>query len=199
MSGELHKDLLGAIGIVLTFVMFVPYIRSIREGRTRPHVFSWIIWGLGTFVVFLAQLAGKGGVGAWPIGVSGIISAYIAVLAYRRRTDQSITPSDWLFFGAALAALPCWLLTSNPLWAVLILTGVDLAGFAPTFRAAYGRPRDERTGFYLLGALRNGVAILALEHYSLTTVLFPAAVGVACLIFVAMVLVRRRALHGGWR
>jgi hypothetical protein len=48
-------------------------------------------------------------------------------------------------------------------------------------------------------ALRNLIVILALEHYSLTTVLFPAAVGIACLIFVAMVFYRRRALarHAG--
>jgi len=188
------KELLSAAGIVLTFVIFVPYIRSIRQGRTKPHVFSWFIWASGTVVVFLAQLAGGGGLGAWPIGVSGLVTGYIALLAYRKRTDRSITTSDWVFFAAALAALPGWFLTSNPLWAVLILTGVDLAGFGPTFRSAYVRPYDERTGFYLLGAVRNLIAILALERYSLTTVLFPAAVGVACFIFVAMVTYRRRAL-----
>lgn len=35
---------------------------------------------------------------------------------------------------------------------------------------------------------------MALEHYSLTTVLFPAAVGVACAAFVAMVAYRRKQL-----
>lgn len=43
-----------------------------------------------------------------------------------------------------------------------------------------------------LGAVRNLLAIFALEHYSLTTVLFPAAVGVACALFVAMVAYRRK-------
>jgi hypothetical protein len=191
------KELLSAAGIALTFVIFVPYIRSIQQGRTKPHVFSWFIWASGTFVVFLAQLAGGGGLGAWPIGVSGLITAYIAILAYRKRTDRSITTSDWVFFVAALSALPAWFLTADPLWAVLVLTGVDLAGFGPTFRSAYVRPYDERPGFYLLGALRNLIAILALERYSLTTVLFPAAVALACLMFVAMVAFRRRTLTTG--
>jgi hypothetical protein len=188
------KELLSAAGIALTFAIFVPYIRSIQQGRTKPHVFSWFIWACGTFVVFLAQLAGGGGLGAWPIGVSGLVTAYIAILAYRKRTDRSITTSDWVFLVAALTALPSWYLTADPLWAVLVLTGVDLAGFGPTFRSAYVRPYDERPGFYLLGALRNLISILALEHYSLTTVLFPAAVGLACLMFVATVAYRRRAV-----
>ena len=154
---------------------------------------KWLWLGalLGTFVVFLAQLAGSAGVGAWPIGVSGLITAYIAVLAYRRKTDTTITRSDWAFLAVALAALPCWFVTSDPLWAVVILTGVDLAGFGPTFRSAYARPYDERMGFYLLGTVRNAFAIAALKQYSLTTVLFPAAVGIACLLFVAMVAYRR--------
>jgi hypothetical protein len=185
------KDLLAAAAIVLTFAMFLPYIRSIHQGRTKPHAFSWIIWALGTVVVFLAQLADDAGVGAWPIGVSGLVTAYIAVLAYRRQCDRSVTRTDWVFLVVALAALPCWLLTSNPLSAVVLLTGMDLAGFGPTFRAAYHRPHDERIGFYALGAVRNALAIAALEHYSLTTVLFPAAVGIACLMFVAMVAYRR--------
>jgi hypothetical protein len=185
------KEALSAAAILLTFAIFVPYIRSIRRGVTKPHVFSWVIWALGTFVVSLAQLAGSGGVGAWPIAVSGLITAYIAVLAYRRHADTAITRSDWAFFVVALAALPCWYLTADPLWAVIILTGVDLAGFGPTFRAAYSRPYDERPGFYALAAVRNLLAVLALEHYSVTTVLFPAAVGIACLAFVAMVAYRR--------
>ena len=74
----MYKELLAAAAIVLTFAMFVPYILSIHAGRTKPHAFSWIIWALATFVVFLAQLADRGGPGAWPIGVSGLITAYIA-------------------------------------------------------------------------------------------------------------------------
>jgi len=187
----MYKDFLAAAAIVLTFVMFVPYIRSIHQGRTKPHAFSWIIWSIGTVVVFFAQLAGRGGLGAWPIGVSGVITTYIAALAYRTRSDRSITKSDWVFLTLALAALPCWFLTSNPLSAVVLLTVLDLAGFGPTFRHAYSHPHDERIGFYSLGVVRNGLAIAALEQYSLTTVLFPAAVGIACAAFVAMVAYRR--------
>ena len=169
----MYKEFLSAAAIVLTFVMFVPYILSIESGRTKPHVFSWVVWALSTFVVFLAQLAGHGGYGAWPIGVSGLITGYIAVLAYRKHSDRAVTRADWAFLVIALAALPCWLLTSNPLWAVVILTGVDLAGFGPTFRSAYLRPYDERIGFYSLGVLRNVLAISALEqlldHYRLVS------------------------------
>ncbi len=189
----MYKQLLSAAAIALTFALFLPYIRSIQRGETKPHVFSWVIWGLGTLIVFFAQHAGQGGAGAWVIGVSGLITSYIALLAYLKRGDTVITRTDWAFLGAALCALPCWFFTSDPLWAVVTLTLVDIIGFGPTIRKAYAHPHEECVGFFALSFVRNFLVILALEHYSLTTVLFPAAVGVACLL-VAFLLACRRHL-----
>ena len=72
------KEILSAVAIMLTFIGFLPYIVGIYKGSIKPHVFSWVIWGTTTFVVFLAQLEAHGGIGAWPIGVSGIITIMIA-------------------------------------------------------------------------------------------------------------------------
>ena len=188
------KEILSGLAIALTLVAFFPYVRSILAGRTKPHVFSWVIWGTTTFIVFLAQLADGAGIGAWPIGVSGIITIGVAGLAFAKRADINISRSDWAFFIAALSSLPLWYLTCDPLWAVVILTTVDVLGFGPTIRKAYGRPFEEQVTFFALMATRNAVSVGALEHYSLTTVLFPAVMATVAASFVAMVLARRRVV-----
>jgi hypothetical protein len=188
----MYKEILSAVAIALTFIAFLPYIRSIRQDKIKPHVFSWVIWGSTTFVVFLAQLAGNGGAGAWPIGVSGIVTLYIAFLAYIKKADNAITRTDWVFLLMAMTSLPCWYLTADPLWAVVILTMVDVIGFGPTFRKAYSRPFEEQSTLFAIMAVRNLIVILALEHYSITTVLFPAAIGVVSLVLTLMVAYRRR-------
>jgi hypothetical protein len=194
----IDKQLVSGIAIALTFIAFLPYIWTILRGDTRPHVFSWVIWGSVTFVVFLAQLADRGGVGAWPIGVSGLITIYVAVLAYLKKSDNSITGKDWWFLIIAMMALPAWYLTSDPLWAVVILTVVDLAGFGPTFRKAFNLPHEENLTFFVIITLRNILVIIALEHYSVATILFPAATAVACVVFILMVMLRRKpATHSG--
>ncbi|WP_420555092.1 hypothetical protein [Neptuniibacter marinus] len=174
---------------------FVPYIRSIFAEATKPHIFSWIIWGTTTSIVFFAQLEAEGGIGAWPIGVSGFVAAFIALLAFIKRSDASITKMDWVFFLSALASLPFWYFTSNPLWAVVVLTIVDLLGFGPTIRKAYDFPHQENMAFFLLFMARNIFALLALESYSLATLLFPLSVGIACLFLLVMVGYRRRIVH----
>ncbi len=186
-----YKELLSATAIVLTCVAFFPYIRSIIKCTIQPHVFSWVIWGTTTFVVFLAQLEGNGGAGAWPIGVSGSITIFIAILAYIKRTDISITHKDWLFFVSAMSAVLFWYLTADPVWAVIILTTVDILGFGPTVRKAYLFPHSESLVFSALFTARNIIVLMALENYSLTTVLFPAAMMAACILLIAMVTYRR--------
>lgn len=192
------KAIWSALAIALTFIGFVPYIRSIHQGATQPHVFSWIIWSVTTLIVFLAQLEGGGGLGAWPTGVSALITIYVTFIAYLKRADSSVHELDWLFFAGALASLPLWYFTADPLWAVVVLTAVDVLGFGPTLRKAYAQPRSEHLGFYVIFAVRSVFSIVALANYSVTTVLFPAAIGAACLLLVGVV-AWRRAVPGTTR
>jgi hypothetical protein len=190
----IDKAILSAIAILLTFIAFVPYIVSIYKGITKPHVFSWIIWGTTTFIVFLAQLSDHAGIGAWPIGVSGVITILIACLAYFKRSDITITQKDWGFFIIALSALPFWYFTTNALWAVVILTLVDVLGFGPTIRKVYHSPYSESMLFFSLFLVRNILVILALEHYSVITVLFPAVIAIACLLLLILIFVRLKIM-----
>ncbi|PVV17708.1 MAG: hypothetical protein B6D78_18095 [gamma proteobacterium symbiont of Ctena orbiculata] len=190
---DVVKELISGLAIGVTFIAFLPYIQSIFSGRTKPHVFSWVIWGCTTFIVFLAQLEAGGGVGAWPIGISGLVTLFIAFLAYRNKADITITNLDWTFFTAAMGSIPVWYLTSDPTWAVILLTTIDVIGFGPTIRKAFAHPYDEDLRFFALFALRNGMVIMALEAYTLATLFFPAVIGAVCLLFMTLIIYRRRA------
>lgn len=189
------RTVLSFFAIALTFVAYFPYVRSILRGESKPHVFSWVIWGLTTFIVFFAQLQDGGGPGAWPIGVSGLISIGVAFLAWRRRERSSITISDWLFFAVALASIPLWYFTETPLWSVITLTFAEVLGFGPTLRKVYVRPHEENLTFWSILTARNLIAIAALDHLSWITILFPALSAAACLATILVALRQRRLLR----
>lgn len=192
LAGHGLKAIFSAAALVLTFAAFIPYYREILRDAVKPHVFSWVIWAAGTVVVFAAQLSDGAGIGAWPIGVSGLMTAGVVLLALTRTADTSIVRMDYVFLILAASALPLWMLTSTALSAVIILTFVDMLGFGPSVRKAYEAPNEESVTFFAVGAVRNGFVLLALEHVSWTTALFPAAVGLACIGFVGLILLRRR-------
>lgn len=186
-------QLVGLAAVVLTVVAYVPYIKAIRAGKVKPHFFSWLIWSLTTVIVFFAQVAADGGAGAWSTAVSAAITFYVAWLALVLRSDFTNTTADWCFLIAALLSLPAWFFTADPLWSVVILTTVDALGFGPTLRKAWRKPHEESMQFYVLFAVRSMLSVAALESRTLTTVLFPAAMVVACILVCILLWWRRRS------
>lgn len=185
------RSILSAIAIGLTFYAYIPYLKGIRGGKVQPHVFSWVIWGATTCIVFFAQLVGNGGIGTLPIAISGITTFLVALYAYQKRGEIKITKVDWFFFLLALSSLPLWFYFSNPLAAVIILSIADSLGFIPTIRKGYVLPHSEPLGFYMIFLFRNTLAIFALAEWNFTTTLFPGTAGIACLVFVLVVKFRQ--------
>ncbi len=190
------QQAMGLTSVVLAIASFVPYIVQIRRGTMKPHVFSWVIWSISTAVVYFAQAVADGGPGAWTTGVSALMTIYVTWLAWSRHRDVHVTRSDWFFLGAALVSLPLWYLTADPLWAVVILTAIDVFGFGPTIRKLYRHPHEESLLFYVVFVLRSALSVLALESLSLTTLLFPVAMVVSCSVVCVLLLWRRRVLQG---
>lgn len=188
---DLDKPLLSVLATLLTVLAYLPYIRSIYSGHTRPHVFTWVIWSLATGIAFGAVLQAGGGAGAWPIGFSCGVSLFVAGRAWAKRTDISITNFDWILFISALAAIPLWLVANDPLWAVVVITIIELLGFGPTMRKTWFQPFSESMSFLVLMVMRNAFVIAAMERYSTATLLFPVAMAGACLALIAIMVWRR--------
>lgn len=169
---------------------YLPYLHAIARRRIRPHAFSWVIWSATTGVVFAAQVQAGAGIGAWPTGLSALLTMAVAVLALAGRGERGVTRTDAGFLVSAGAALLLWYWTADPLAAVVILTAVDALGFGPTLRKSWHRPYEEHLGFFGLVAASNVLVLLALERFTLTTALFPVAVGSGCVTLLAVV---------GWR
>jgi hypothetical protein len=186
----LSKEFIGTVSTLLTLVGYLPYILSTVKGRTKPHVFSWIIWGTIATIVFFAQTSDDAGPGAWAMGFSAAGCFIIAALAVRFG-EKKITRSDWLSFVGALMAIPIWCLTRNPLWAVLLVTAIDACGYYPTFRKSWHHPREENVIVYIVDSMKFVLALLALEHYSTVTVLSPLFIALVEAALTVMILWRR--------
>jgi len=187
------KIALGIIATTIGLIGYIPYFRDMFRGTTKPHVFSWFVWALLTGIAFFAQLAEGGGAGAWVTGFTSLCCLTVSIFALTRG-EKNITRLDWVCFLGALSGIVIWQLTSNPLYAVLIVIGVDGLAYVPTFRKAYHKPFEETVVTYALDALKYAIGIMALESYSLTTWLYPAFLILADGSFAAMALVRRRQI-----
>lgn len=187
------QNTLGILAVIIGFIGYVPYFRTIFNGKTKPHAFTWLVWGVLTGIAFVGQVVGDGGAGAWVTGFTAFISFTIFVLALAKGI-KDFPLADWLCLVGCAAALGVWAFTNDPLSAIILITVIDALAFAPTFRKSYSKPYSEPMFTYAMSGLKFLVALFALQELSLVTVLYPASLVIANGAFVLLLVVQRKRL-----
>ena len=187
------KDFIGIIAVVLAFVAYIPYFLDILKKKSIPHPYSWLIWGLTSFLIFGLQMAHGGGAGAYTTATVGFISLLVAILAFRNGAKQAITSQDTIIFIIAIIAALLWLLVDQPVISVSLLVGADILGIIPSIRKAWHKPHEETLSMWLINTGRHGISIFALQQYNFITLLNPLAWVVANGVF-SLILIARRSM-----
>lgn len=182
----IDKDLLGYISLTLTLIGYAPYFWGLFKRKINPHMFSWIIWGTVNGVVFFGQMLSGGGAGSWVAGLTSLICFLIVGLSFFLG-EKNISKSDYMALAGALATIPVWYITKDPLWSVILATSIDVIGCYPTIRKSYAKPYDEPLFSWSLASFRSLISFLALENYIAVTMIFPIAMiltngGIACFL-----------------
>ena len=185
------KIVFGVLATLVALVNYLPYLIGVVKQTLHPHAFSWIIFTVITATVSAAQFSEGAGAGAWATGATAMTTFLIAGFALRNG-GYRITRFDTVSLVGALVAIPVWIVSDNPLLAVLILTGIEALGFLPTYRKAWQHPRDESQLAFFLTILKYILALGAMQVYSFTTVLFPAALVVFSMLLIAETALRRK-------
>src|SRR3989338_1414329 len=188
-----YKVALGIIAVIIGLISYVPYVRNVFINKTKPHAFSWLIWGVLTAIAFFAQMEKGGGAGSWVTGITAATCFLVSAIAFLKYGLSYVKKSDWLCLFAALSGIATWKITNDPLSAVIIVTLVDAIGFIPTFRKGWREPYQETALTFALGSVKFALAIIALDTFTLATVLYPASLVLANAAFVTVLLVRRIA------
>ncbi len=192
----MDKNLIGLLSIPLTVAVTVPYLVNIWKGKIQPHIFTWIIWGVTGGISATAGLAADAGPGAWVQWADALSCLSIAILA-GFKVKLNLTRSEILAFVGALSALPVWIATKDPLYAVVIVTSIDTIGYYPTFRKSWAAPYQEALINYVIANPLWLLSVLATETISFTTICFPITIFLMNTLLIFYLLWRRRVVRQG--
>ncbi|MFN0278775.1 MAG: hypothetical protein ACKVRN_09240 [Pyrinomonadaceae bacterium] len=188
------KDIFGVVAIILTFAGYAPYFRDVVRGKTKPHVYSWFLWGFVTFIAAALQISGGAGLGGYVTLTAATMCSTVFVLGYISKGERDITRSDTVFLILGFVALAFWLIAEQPVISMILVTTIDLLGFGPTVRKSWNKPHSETLSFYLLNTFRFALAVMALHTYTIVTAAYPITWAFANGIFGALLLIRRKQL-----
>jgi uncharacterized protein with PQ loop repeat len=159
------KETLGTIAVILTFLAYIPYYRDILMGKTRPHVYSWSLWGLLTVLLVGLQIKGGAGAAVWVTAAAGLLCFGVVLLSLKNG-NKDITKSDTVVALLSLVAIFFWLVVERPIISITLVILADILAFIPTVRKSYNQPYSETLSLYTTNALRFILALFAVENYN---------------------------------
>lgn len=149
------------------------YLRDMLAGRTRPHVCSWLLWGLLGATAYMYTKGSDETLATLPYLAQAVVCPLVALYVLVRWGWSGITGFDIICLTLGSASLGLYLLTSDALMAAVMVTTTDVMAFLPTIRKTWHRPHEETLASYAGGAFIDACTIAALRHPSLTTLLYP--------------------------
>ncbi len=144
-------------------------------------------------IAFAAQISAGASFGAYHTGFSALICIFICLLAVQRG-EKDIARIDLIYLACALLAIPIWLITNTALYAILIVLTIDILGFLPTIRKSIYKPHEENALAYFIAALSFAMAAMAIDHYSVTTAIYPLVIMMMNIALPVFLITQRRRL-----
>lgn len=187
------KQALGLTAVALTFLAYIPYYRDIIRGKTHPHVYSWSLWGLLTILIVALQIKGGAGVSTLVTASAGLLCLGVIILSLKKG-KKDIAVSDTVTAILALVAIGFWLVANKPVASITLVVIADLLAFYPTVRKSWNQPYAETLSLFATNTIRFMLALVAIEHYTLLAMMWPAAWVVANAAFSVMLIVRRKQI-----
>jgi hypothetical protein len=178
---------------MLQGLFYVPYIRDVVRGSTRPHRGTWIIWCGLSFIVLASQRA-DGGRWSLLVVVSQLVgAATIAVLSFKHGVGGT-SRLDLGLAAIAVVGVIGWYTVGNPTLATLGVVIADSVAVLMMVPKTYRYPYSETLSAFVLSAASGAFAMAAVGSLDAGLLLYPTYFLIADVIIVVLIASRRRTV-----
>jgi hypothetical protein len=179
--------------IVLAIIRYGTYFYTIYKGETKPHAFSWLLWGVVTGIGTMVQSNLGGGPSVWALGFVASTCLVISVLAFFIG-EKNYTKSDWAALIACFLIIIIWHFTKNPMIALVLVMVIDGLTYYPTYRKSFYHPQTEPPISYGLAGSRYFLMLFAVPDPTWETLIYPFFLMAIDWIFAVFIVIRRAQL-----
>lgn len=167
-----NHSLFAILAILLSAARYATYFYTIYKGKTKPHAFSWLLWGIVTGIGTFAQFDMDAGPSIYALAFVSLTCLGISIFAFFKG-ERNYTKSDWLALITCILAIPIWKATDSPLSALFTIMLIDSLTYWPTVRKSYTRPDTEPPISYGIAGMRYFLMLFAIPDPTWETLMYP--------------------------
>ena len=184
---------LAALTTLFLLTAFIPYLRDMLRGKTKPERASWFIWAvLGSIALFSQYAEGA----HWSL-ILPTLDTFFGIVIFFLAIPYGMggfTRRDTVSLLIACLGLLAWAITKQPLVALLIVIGIDMTGTYLTVAKAYEHPETETMFSWVMTALAGIPALIAVGNWTFSLAIYPLYIVIANgIVPVAMYLGKAKA------
>jgi hypothetical protein len=183
----------GILAGILQAAFYVPYIRDVLAGRTRPHRGSWGIW-LTLSVIVLASQRADGGRWSLLVVVAQLVGAVVILMLAARRGVGGASRLDLALLAVAAAGVAGWFFAGDPTIATVCVVLADCVAVVMMLPKTYADPYSETLSAFMLSAASGVLAMVAVGSLDFGLLLYPAYFLLADSVVIVLIVLRRQAL-----
>lgn len=177
------------LGAFIQLFGVVVYIRETLAGRTKPNRLTWLLWSIAPLIGTAAAVSAGAGLATLPVFMAGFGPLLIFLASFaNRQAYWHLTPFDYGCGILSGLALLLWLVTNEPLVAIVLAIMADLLAAVPTINKAWHFPETENVSVYLTGLISTTTSFAASTHWNWVELSFPVYLCLICLILIMLII-----------
>lgn len=151
----------------------ISYFLDTLKGKSRPNVVSWGLWTLIISIAVSAQFAAGASWSVTLLLATLLGNAAIVVLCFLGFGYAKYDSVSWACLVLALIAILLWIITSNPIVALIFSAVADFVAAVPTLFKAWHDPFSEEPTAWCIYAGAAALSLAATTTFNLANALFP--------------------------
>jgi len=167
-----YQSALVTIATILAVFSYVPYVRSILKGTTRPSRTTFGIWALIS-VVEVGSYAASGARATLLLPLVYAVGGLVVFVLSIKRGVGGAQKLDIVCLVGAVLGVVGWILTHNPHVALYLSMLASGFGFVPTIKKAYLHPETEDALAWGLAGAAAVLNVLAVSNWALYNYSYP--------------------------
>jgi hypothetical protein len=183
----------GILSATVNTIGMIPYVKDVFKHKTKPERATWWIWlALGTVAISAQVAAGS----TWSLFMVGAQTTAVAVIAFLsvKYGYGTFKRKDFISLLIAMFGLVLWKITSDPLYALLIVVAIDALAVWLTAAKTWKAPHTETLIAWILSSLAGLFGLLAVGKPNLTQLIYPLYILTANSTVTWVIIYRRKKL-----
>lgn len=176
--------------VVLATARYGTYFYTMYQGRTKPHAFSWLLWGIVAGIGAWAQFDLDGGYSVY-VFMFISITCFIIFIISLFIGDKDYTKNDWVALILCFIAILLWQVTSNPVVALILIMLIDVLTYWPTLRKSFYKPDSEPPISCCFAGIRDFLIVISVSDPTWQNMMYPLFLMIATWGFVLYIVIRR--------